>query len=254
MGTFSNKIFVLFPQDGVTDGLVVRAGVSVTWNVLSWSGGHEFEPWSGRTWDAWYFCPKLYLNQKYPSFLFFLLFEKMITFCICHRDSCELAKFSVHAKEVRCWWRNSFRFSIPVSVLWKSSLSTFHKLWKSWYPTVSIRITKWTMMTVSSPSVVGPTLVPLHCAWTVIIETSHIPKGKIYADLIALYIYMNERKVNTSQSKISQKPKWCKLYISADAFHSRHASPDLRLKWGSRRKIRCLVTFAGIWWHGDLFS
>ena len=27
----------------VTDGLVLRAGVSVTWNVLSWSGGHEFK-------------------------------------------------------------------------------------------------------------------------------------------------------------------------------------------------------------------
>ena len=22
----------------------------------SWSGGHEFEPWSGRTWGAYYFC------------------------------------------------------------------------------------------------------------------------------------------------------------------------------------------------------
>ena len=48
----------------VTDGQVVRAGVSVTWNVLSWSGGHEFEPQSGGTWGAWYFCPKSYLNQN----------------------------------------------------------------------------------------------------------------------------------------------------------------------------------------------
>ena len=31
----------------VTDDQVVRAGISVTWNVLSWSGGHEFEPRSG---------------------------------------------------------------------------------------------------------------------------------------------------------------------------------------------------------------
>ena len=44
---------------------MVRAGVSVTWNVLSWSGGHEFEPRSGWTWDALYFCLKSYLNQKY---------------------------------------------------------------------------------------------------------------------------------------------------------------------------------------------
>ena len=28
-----------------TNGWLVRVGVSVTWNVLSWSGGHEFEPW-----------------------------------------------------------------------------------------------------------------------------------------------------------------------------------------------------------------
>ena len=47
----------------VTDGQVVRAGVSVTWTVLSWSGGHEFDPRAGRTWGAWYFCPKSYLNQ-----------------------------------------------------------------------------------------------------------------------------------------------------------------------------------------------
>ena len=42
----------------VTDGLV-------TWNVLSWSGGHEFKRQPGWTWGAWYFCPKSYLNQTY---------------------------------------------------------------------------------------------------------------------------------------------------------------------------------------------
>ena len=36
----------------VTDDHVARADVSFTSNVLSWSGGHEFEPWSDRTWDA----------------------------------------------------------------------------------------------------------------------------------------------------------------------------------------------------------
>ena len=51
----------------VTDVRVVRAGISVTWNVLSWSGGHEFKPQSGRTWSAQYFCPKSYLNQKYKK-------------------------------------------------------------------------------------------------------------------------------------------------------------------------------------------
>ena len=36
----------------VTDGRVVRAGVSVTWSELSWSGGHEFELRSGQTWGC----------------------------------------------------------------------------------------------------------------------------------------------------------------------------------------------------------
>ena len=36
----------------VTDGRMVRAGVSVTWSVLSWPGGRKFEPRSGRTWSA----------------------------------------------------------------------------------------------------------------------------------------------------------------------------------------------------------
>ena len=51
----------------VTDGNVVKAGVSVTWNVVSWSGGHESESQSGRNWGAWYFCPKSYLNQNIYS-------------------------------------------------------------------------------------------------------------------------------------------------------------------------------------------
>ena len=35
-----------------TDGRVVTAGISVTWNVLSWSRGHKFEPRLGRSWGA----------------------------------------------------------------------------------------------------------------------------------------------------------------------------------------------------------
>ena len=54
----------------VTDGV---AGVSVTWNVRSWSRGHEFKPRLGWTWGAWYFCPKSYLYQTYVYSL------------ICHR-------------------------------------------------------------------------------------------------------------------------------------------------------------------------
>ena len=49
----------------VTDSWAVRAGVSVTWHVLSWSGGHEFESRSDWTWGALYFCPKSSLNQTY---------------------------------------------------------------------------------------------------------------------------------------------------------------------------------------------
>ena len=36
----------------VIDGQVVTAGVSVTWNTLSWYGGHEFGPQLGRTWGS----------------------------------------------------------------------------------------------------------------------------------------------------------------------------------------------------------
>ena len=49
------------------DGWVVSAGVLVTWTVLSWSGRHEFEPQSGRTWGAWHFYPKSYLKQNICS-------------------------------------------------------------------------------------------------------------------------------------------------------------------------------------------
>ena len=36
----------------VTDGQMVKAGASMTWNVLSWSGGHELKPQSGWTLGA----------------------------------------------------------------------------------------------------------------------------------------------------------------------------------------------------------
>ena len=48
----------------VIDGTVVRACVSLTWNMLSWSGGHEFEPQSGRTWGAWCFCVSCTWRKK----------------------------------------------------------------------------------------------------------------------------------------------------------------------------------------------
>ena len=50
---YSHCIQTFIDVSEVSDGRVVRAGVSVIWNhVLPWSGGHEFEPWSGRTWGA----------------------------------------------------------------------------------------------------------------------------------------------------------------------------------------------------------
>ena len=47
----------VYDLEEVNDDLVVIAGVSVTWKVLSWFGGHEFKPQLGRTWGEWYFCP-----------------------------------------------------------------------------------------------------------------------------------------------------------------------------------------------------
>ena len=36
------------------------------------NGGYKLEPQSGRTWGAWYFCPKPYLiqNIKFPPIYF----------------------------------------------------------------------------------------------------------------------------------------------------------------------------------------
>ena len=48
----ATSIFLGFWMGRVTDGRVIRAGVSVTWNVLSWSEGHEFELQLGQTWGA----------------------------------------------------------------------------------------------------------------------------------------------------------------------------------------------------------
>ena len=41
----------------------------MTWNVLSWSRGHEFEPQSSRTWGAFY-CVLSYLNQIYVILIY----------------------------------------------------------------------------------------------------------------------------------------------------------------------------------------
>ena len=85
----------------VTNGQVVSAGVLVTWNVLSWPGGHEFESRSGQTWGVLYFCPKSYLNQKY----FVWVLPNLLIFH--HRKECDTIhdteypnlRLSVHATE-----------------------------------------------------------------------------------------------------------------------------------------------------------
>ena len=41
--SYTTIVFYSNVKQEFTDGRVVRAGVSVTWTVLSWSGGHEFE-------------------------------------------------------------------------------------------------------------------------------------------------------------------------------------------------------------------
>ena len=82
----------------VTDGLVVRAGISVTWTALSWSGGHEFEPWLGWTWGAWYFCSKSYSNQKYLS----IYLSVCLSFCPSRCMSRYLSAFLPACLSV-CW-------------------------------------------------------------------------------------------------------------------------------------------------------
>ena len=73
------------------------------WNVLSWSGGHEFKPKSGWTWGAWYFCLKLYLNQKYTVL--------MQSVCL-HCRLFEFHQLSGHIRKTNSNWialcRNTF--------------------------------------------------------------------------------------------------------------------------------------------------
>ena len=42
-GMYSTSAQVVLEPE-ITDGWVVSMGISVTWNVLSWPGGHEFVP------------------------------------------------------------------------------------------------------------------------------------------------------------------------------------------------------------------
>ena len=82
----------------VTDGRVVRAGVSVTWNVLSWSGGHEFEGVHSA------FCPtcKSYLIQIYQHHIWWI--------------TC-LMSVQKRRSEYHLLWNTPFTFSKP-SVHW----------------------------------------------------------------------------------------------------------------------------------------
>ena len=81
-GTFCSKMqfskIELYHKREVSDLRVVRAGISTSlWHeikVLSWSGGHNFKPWSGRTSDAYYFCTKSHLNQNYISIKYIYIY------------------------------------------------------------------------------------------------------------------------------------------------------------------------------------
>ena len=51
---------------------MVRAGVSVTWNVLSWSEGYKFKHRWGQTWGAQYFCLSRIWSDYITDFYMFL--------------------------------------------------------------------------------------------------------------------------------------------------------------------------------------
>ena len=73
----------------VTDGLVVRAGVSVTWTVLSLSGSHEFEPQSGITWGT----GTSVLSRTWIKNIFFCLFVCPL---ICYHSFLNTIKYFFH--------------------------------------------------------------------------------------------------------------------------------------------------------------
>ena len=132
----------------VTDGLVVRASILVTWTVLSWSGGHEFEPRSGRTWGAWYFCPKLYLNQnsyqvpiyQYNSFWILSCLLTVTWSQYGHSVSCMTMSFSqvtdgrvVRAGVSVTWnvlsWSEGHEFEPQSGWTWGGSTSVLSRTW-----------------------------------------------------------------------------------------------------------------------------
>ena len=58
--TWHRSVFTL----SITDGRVVREGNPVIWNVVSWSGGHEFKPLSGHTLGALLLLSQVILEPK----------------------------------------------------------------------------------------------------------------------------------------------------------------------------------------------
>ena len=61
--------FHFMASENITDGQVVRAGVSVTCNVLSWSEGHEFDPPVRWNLGCVVLLSKSYLIQKLVRYL-----------------------------------------------------------------------------------------------------------------------------------------------------------------------------------------
>ena len=63
----TSKIMWQYISFLVTDGLVIIAGVSVAWTILSWSGGHEFNPRPGWTWGV---CGTSVISRTWTRHIF----------------------------------------------------------------------------------------------------------------------------------------------------------------------------------------
>ena len=110
----------------VIDGRVVRVGTSVTWNVLSWAGGHKCTPQSDWIWGASYFCSKSHLNQK------FLHCYPDCPSCLTHLNRIDWVTWA----DLICLWH----FFQNHSMRWQGNLSTEEKTMTE---ETRIRYTSW---------------------------------------------------------------------------------------------------------------
>ena len=142
----------------VTDGRVVRAGVSVTWNVLSWSGGHEFKPRSGSTWVcSTSVLIKSYSNQSiwFSSITCLLTFMYIVTYNRqTHGNRCTTAQsvqIHSHAYSSDVW----FLFNFSRSFIYRCSPTTsIRRVWL--FPSEGQRL---------QTDCISQTPPPLCCIW-----------------------------------------------------------------------------------------